>query len=310
MKTLPFPLLPLSLSLLAVCPACSPAASDAALPPGLIALWGAPGQGDGEFTKPRAVAADGRGHVYAVDMTGRIQKFTEDGRFLLAWRTPAIARGRPTDIECDRDGNVIVADTHYQTIRIYSPEGKELRSWGSEGKGPGQFIYPCGVAVDREGFIYVAEFGGNDRIHKFTPEGAAVAVWGSYGDGPGQFNRPQDLAVADDGTLVVADSCNHRIVTLGPDGAFRSAWSGEGDAALRYPYDVLIDRDGNLLVCEYGNNRVQRFSRGGKPLGTWGGPGAEPGRFNAPWDVAAGTDDRVFVADTMNHRLQALQLQQ
>lgn len=295
------------LALPALAPAaCSKAPATPAAAPGVVACWGTPGSGPGQFTKPRAVAADGRGFVYAVDMAGRIQKFTEDGRFVLEWRTPAIARGRPTDLECDRDGNVVVADTHYQTLRVYSPEGKELRSWGSEGKGPGQFIYPCGVAIDKDGFIFVSEFGGNDRIHKFTPAGEEVALWGSYGDGPGQFNRPQDLAVADDGAIVVADSCNHRIVVLNADGSYRAAWAGSGESALNYPYDVQVERDGSLLVCEYGNNRLRRFTRDGKPLGTWGGPGTEPGRLNTPWDIAVGKDGLVFVADAMNHRIQAV----
>jgi DNA-binding beta-propeller fold protein YncE len=295
----------LAAALLAAASGCSRSAS-ATGAPDAVAVWGGPGAGDGQFTKPRAVAADGRGAVYVVDMTGRIQKFTEDGRFILAWRTPSVERGRPTDIECDREGNVIVADTHYQTLRIYAPDGRAIRHWGGEGTGPGQFIYPCGLAVDRAGFIYVSEFGGNDRIHTFTPEGREVAVFGTHGSGPGQFNRPQDLAVAGDGTIYVADACNHRIQILNPDGSFRAAWSGSGDSALRYPYDVAIEAGGTLIVCEFGNNRLQRFTTDGRSLGRWGGPGIEPGRFHAPWDVALGRDGRVFVADAMNHRVQVL----
>jgi DNA-binding beta-propeller fold protein YncE len=293
----------LTLALLLLPPACAPAGPGDAPP---VAVWGRAGSGDGQFTKPRAVAADGRGHVYVVDMTGRIQQFAEDGRFLLSWRTPSVERGRPTDIECDREGNVVVADTHYQRIRVYTPEGRELRAWGDEGTGPGQFIYPCGIAVDRDGFIYISEFGGNDRIHKFTPDGREVAILGSRGDGPGQFNRPQDLAVDADGTIYVADACNHRVQVLGPDGAFRRAWSGEGNRALRYPYDVHLEPGGTVLVCEFGANRLQRFSRDGTSLGVWGGPGLAPGRFNEPWDAALGPGGLIYVADALNHRIQLI----
>ncbi len=290
--------------LLSVLFACSPPAPGT-VPP--VAVWGGnPGIADGQFTKPRAVAVDGRGHVYVVDMTGRIQKFAEDGRFLLAWSTPSTQRGRPTDIECDREGNVVVADTHYQTIRVYSPSGKALRSWGGEGTGPGQFIYPCGLAIDREGNLFVSEFGGNDRIHKFAPDGRELAIFGRRGDGPGQFNRPQDLAVDADGTLYIADAANHRIQILGPDGTFRGAWAGEGESALRYPYDVHLEPGGTLLVCEFGNNRLQRFTRGGKSLGVWGGPGLLAGQFNEPWDAALGAGGLVFVTDALNHRVQVV----
>jgi hypothetical protein len=63
--------------------------------------------------------------------------------------------------------------------------------------------------------------------------------------------------------------------------------------------------DGTLLVAEYGNNRVQRFDQIGKPLGVFGTIGRGPGELQYPWGVA-GTDDKVFVLDSGNNRVQMI----
>jgi sugar lactone lactonase YvrE len=50
--------------------------------------------------------------------------------------------GRPSGLSIDRDGNLIVSDSHYHCFRIYSPEGRELRAFGGQaGTAPGQFGY-------------------------------------------------------------------------------------------------------------------------------------------------------------------------
>ena len=56
---------------------------------------GSRGVGIGEFNKPRSVACDTNGNVYAVDMTGRVQKFSPDGKFLLSWQMPQTDLGKP-----------------------------------------------------------------------------------------------------------------------------------------------------------------------------------------------------------------------
>ena len=262
-----------------------------------VQLIGGPGAADGRFATPRSMAWDPGGLLYVVDKSGRIQKFDGTGGFLKAWSLPAIERGRATGLAVGPGGDLWVADTHYQRVLRYSPEGALLGQFGSEGRGPGQFIYPVGLAAAPDGTLYVSEFGGNDRIQVFTPEGKLLRGWGRYGEEPGEFKRPQGLALAGD-RLYVADAANHRVQVFTPDGKFIGSW---GD--LRYPYSVSVDAGGNVLVAEYGRHRVSRFGPDGAPLGSAGGAGAGPGELNTPWAaVAAG--DRVFVSDSGNHRVQ------
>src|SRR5919197_351208 len=253
-------------------------------------VWGRRGVQDGDLVRPRAIAIDPQDRLYVVDFTARIQVYDRDGNHLgLTWTTPDYRRGRPSGLSIDRDGNLLVSDSHYNCFRIYSPEGRELRKFGGKaGTGPGELGYVSDVVQDEDGFYYVAEFGENQRISKFDPEGHFVRCWGSPGTEPGQFARVRALAIGPDGLLYAADSCNHRIQVFTRDGELVRCWGepGDGPGQLRYPYDVAFNKQGVLYVVEYGNHRVQKFTPEGKSLGCWGGPGREPGRFHSPWALA------------------------
>lgn len=72
------------------------------------------------------------------------------------------------------------------------------------------FNYPSGVAVDRDGNIYVLD-SANARIQKFGPDGRYLATIGRKGQGPGEFIMPDAIHFDKDGNLVVADSAQARI---------------------------------------------------------------------------------------------------
>jgi DNA-binding beta-propeller fold protein YncE len=273
-------------------------------------VWGRRGTQNGDFVRPRAVAIDRHDRLYIVDFTARLQVYDRDGQYLdHTWTTPDYRNGRPSGLSIDRDGNLLVSDSHYHCLRIYTPAGVELKKIGGEpGPGPGQFGYITDVVQDADGHYYVAEFGANERISKLDPEGRFLKSWGSPGPEQGQFSRPRALALGPDGNLYVADACNHRIQVFTRDGQFVRLWGTPGaePGQLSYPYDLAFGQDGDLYVIEYGNNRVQRFTAEGKALGCWGGPGREPGRLNAPWALAVDSKGRVHVIDSENHRVQRI----
>ena len=66
------------------------------------------------------------------------------------------------------EGVIYVTDTGNHRIQKFTPEGKFLVAFGSQGIGQGQFERPTDVALDDEGNIYVVDFG-NNRIQKFAP---------------------------------------------------------------------------------------------------------------------------------------------
>jgi hypothetical protein len=82
-------------------------------------VWGKRGQMPGDVVRPRAVAIDGQDRLFLVDFTARVQAYDLDGNFLGAsWTPPDYRNGRPSGLGIDRDGNLIVCDSHYHTVRI------------------------------------------------------------------------------------------------------------------------------------------------------------------------------------------------
>jgi DNA-binding beta-propeller fold protein YncE len=257
--------------------------------------------------RPRAIAIDAHDLLYIADFTGRIQVFDRDGAFQRGWSTPTIINGRPAGIAVGRDGNILVADSHYSRVLIYTPDGQLVREiTGAADEGPGPFIYVSDVVQDADGYFYITEYGEEDRIRKLSPEGRYLKHWGSHGNQPGQLVRPRAIVVGPDGYLYVADACNHRIQVFDRDGALIRCWGrqGAGPGELGYPYDLAFGPNGDLYVVEFGNHRVQRFTSTGEWKGLWGSAGREPGCLNSPWGLAVDSKGGVQVLDTDNHRVQ------
>jgi len=125
----------------------------------------------------------------------------------------------PEGIAIDSNGNTYVADTGNNKIRIFDPNGVQLRSFGSYGSGQKEFNEPSGIDVDDEGRIFVAD-RGNHRIQIFGVSGNYMTEFGTedcstgiYYDSnlsKGKFCDPNDVKVADD-KIYVADTGTHRI---------------------------------------------------------------------------------------------------
>ncbi len=278
-------------------------------------VWGERGVADGQLQKPRAMAIQD-GEIYIVDMTARIQVFDRDGNYLRGWRTPVSENGRPTGLSFDKEGNLLVADTHYFRMLVYTPQGKLLEDrilGGTLGNAPGQFGLVTDAVQDSKGNYYIAEYGEYDRIQKFDRDGNFLFQWGGHGSEEGQFVRPQNLAIDENDCIWVADACNHRIQVFDArtdKARLIRCWGEEGEALgqLRYPYDLVLDGKGHVLICEWGNHRVQKFTRDGKLVGYWGNIGREQGELHNPWALVRGPRNRVFVLDTYNHRVQRIRL--
>jgi sugar lactone lactonase YvrE len=289
-----------------------------------VQIIGSRGVGVGQLNKPRSVAVDEQDNLYVVDMTGRVQKFSSNGVFVLSWQMPQTDLGKPKGMCRERGGNIVVVEPHYSRVNHFSPTGKLLTQWGQRGTNSGQLSLPRAVAVNSRNEIFVSEYQEAERVQKFALDGFGpgapafpgdrgvpssprwLATLGKAGTGPGEFNRPEGLCIDGQDRLYVADSCNHRIQIFSSDGQFIGAYGkpGKGLGELNYPYDICVDADGWQYVCEFGNSRIQIFDAKHQPVEVLGGPGAEPGRFSNPWGVALDSRGNLYVADSQNHRVQ------
>ena len=274
----------------------------------VVRSWGGTGRGKGQFSYPRGMTFGRGDRLYIVDKAARVQCFTRKGEYLFEWKTPKSEFGKPIGMTTDKDGLVYVADTHYNRVMVYSPDGETVvRQFGRFGKGPGEFIFLTDVLVESDGTTYVSEYGGNDRVSKFDGAGNFLLSFGGVDAGQASLNRPESLAMDETGTIYVADGCNHRICRFGRDGKFLGEFGSLGvePGMLQYPYGVELSPDGTLWVVEYGNNRIQQFTREGKSLRVWGRVGRSKGELAYPWAMLV-TETELYVLDSGNNRVQVV----
>ena len=191
-------------------------------------------------------------------------------------------------------------------MSVTSPNGTKLRSFGTRGSGPGQFQDPCGVSVDDEGNILVAD-RGNHRIQKFTNNGQFLASVSTKGTGSLQFNKLVDIAFnTHDKRVYVADAWNHRIQVLNSDLTFSSIIGGKHGSKsgeFSYPWGVTCDSTGNVYVAGSCTDRIQVFTESGKFLRKFGRRGKGEGQVYYPVGVAVDSRGMVFVSESKNHRI-------
>jgi sugar lactone lactonase YvrE len=185
-----------------------------------------------------------------------------------------------------------VADTWNGRVQVFDKEGKTLRRW------QGEFFGPRGIAVDRDGRVYVADTG-NNRIVRFSPAGTKELEWGTKGSAPGELYEPGGLAVDAGGRVFVCDNSNGRLVVFDRGGAFRNAFDVPGwrREVFSEPYVALAD-DGTIWVTVPLASQVRAYSLTGSLLRNIGGrdvPGVE---LKRPSGLAfRPTDDELLISD-------------
>lgn len=236
----------------------------------------------------------------------------------------------PNAVAVDRDGNLYVADTLNSVIRKVAAVGEVTTlAWipaGVTQSGPATnaaVSEPTGVAVDAARNVYIAERGGN-RISEITTRGILNVVAGTglagSADGPAtaaSFNSPSGLALDKDGNIYVADTANHLVRKITPQGAVTTlagsgtpgSANGLGKAAsFNRPTGVAVDASGNVYVADEGNHQIREISPQGAVTtlaGTgvkgWDDGPATLATFSRPFGVAVDFYGNVFVADTGNN---------
>jgi sugar lactone lactonase YvrE len=293
-------------------------------PPQFLLEWGRQGEGDGEFSACVGIAIGTDDTVYTAEFRNeRIQKFTSEGLFLGSFAVQPHAGGLAVDAE----GNVYVGHWNSNKVAAYSPAGKLLREWGAKGSGDGEFQLPGSVALGPDGLLYVPD-QGNSRIQVFGRDGKFVRKWGERGAEPGQFGGsqpiggrfagPQFVAFDRAGNVYATDAALDRIQKFTPDGRLLAHWGSEsvepggfgpppankdGTPGMGGPIALCVDRQDRVWVSST-NNRVQQFSNDGTYLRGVGGQGDQPGQFHLPHGVALDSRECLYVADTMNRRIQ------
>jgi len=260
-------------------------------------------------------------------LTGGVAAFA---LLLLVWaapRSPRSLRDSVLDRPEVRDALGLLG-----AQRLLPPAGPAIGDGGPAARAV--FEDPTHLWVDERGRLFVSD-RRHHRIRKIE-NGRISTVAGNgrpgyTGDGRGatgsRISFPQGLIGDGEGGLVFADTHNHRIRRLAPDGTLRTLMgtgargsSGDGgpglEATLAEPSDVCLAPGGVLFVADTKNHRVRRLRADGvveTAAGTGepgfsgdGGPAVQA-RLHEPWGIACGPDGRVYVADSENHRVRVIE---
>lgn len=174
---------------------------------------------------------------------------------------------------------------------------------GNRGTGVGEFNKPRSVAVDTNDNLYVVDMTG--RVQKFSPAGKFLGLWQMPETDKG---KPKGMSRDRAGNIIVLEPHYSRVSHFTPSGQLVAQWGrhGTNDGALAFPRAIAVNSQGEIFASEYGLvERVQRFSAYGRQhLATLGEEGALPGQFNRPEGLGIDSQDRIYVADSCNHRIQ------
>ncbi len=233
-----------------------------------------PAAADAQFPPP---ATDGA----IVTAAGTTSGFSGDGGPATQAQLTA-----PSDVAVLADGSIAIADTGNDRIRRITSSGNLVTAAGSssgttaEGAQATQaeLAAPRGVtALPGGGFLVVDTM--YHRVRRVGPDGVIFTVAGSsvrgpHGDGgpalAAQLDTPSSVALMPDGGFLIADTGNHRIRRVLPDGRITTIAGGAvagfvgdggpaGQSLLSSPRDVAVATDGAIVIVDSGNARLRRF---------------------------------------------------
>ncbi len=246
----------------------------------------------------------------------------------------------PCGLDVDASGNIVIADTFNNTIRVMRPDGEvftlaglaHVRNSIDGARASARFDSPFTVAVDPNGNIVVAG-GYSHTVRRITVEGNVSTLAGKHlatgnANGAGsdaRFDNVAGVAIAASGIIYVSDTNNHTIRKIstsgvvstlaGAPGSYGGYSDGTGSGArFNNPRGLAIDVDGNLLVADYSNHAIRKVTPegvvttfAGRP-GSWGSVdgGVSEAAFYLPMDVVVDAGGSIFVADSGNHTIRKI----
>jgi tripartite motif-containing protein 71 len=187
------------------------------------------------------------------------------------------------------NGDVVVCDTGYGRIHVFSADLVHKRVIGSLGSGRGQLQYPADVAADSAGNIYVADFFGN-KVVKYRSDGSFLMEFGKEGKGVGQFEGPAGIAVTPDGSIWVADQLNDCLEQFTATGVYVRTVTGISRPAGMTSVGPV------LYAVSSGGSAVYRLS-GTKVVRVFAAAGEGEDLIASAADLAVDATGNIYVAD-------------
>lgn len=283
-----------------------------------ITIAGGNGWGEGldQLSFPFGIFVDGNKSVLIADWANHRVVRWERG----AKTGTVVAGGNGQGDRIDQlNGPIdVLVDQRNRSIVIADPGNRRVVRWfEGNARRPEILIdnIEClGVAMDKEGFLYVSDVEKQEVRRWKEGEGQGTIVAGGNGEGDrlDQLNCPVFLFVDGEGSVYVSDCGNDRVMKWrrgAREGVIVAGGNGLGEGLnqLFRPHGVLVDQWRQIYVADWGNARMMRWREGeseGEVLVGGNGEGQGSNQLFRPTGLSFDDDGNLYVADSFNHRVQ------
>lgn len=255
-----------------------------------------------EFSEPAGVCSDDKGNIYVADFMNHLIRKIDNHSVVTTVAgsgKPGYKNGKgkeaqfnyPRGICVDKKGNLYVGDSWNHRIRKIDTKGNVTtlagggRYFDPDSKGEwidgkdttARFYTPCGVSIDEQGNVYVAD-ARNHRIRKIDTNGNVTTLAGTgeggvntggFKDGSAgtsQLNTPTEVCAGKNGEVYFSDTYGNRIRKIYKGEVSTIAGSGKAgfadgtgeEAQFNFPRGLAVDKTGKkIFVFDYNNNSIR-----------------------------------------------------
>lgn len=185
----------------------------------------------------------------------------QDGSLLSSLHLP-VELLRPASVAFNEStGELWVADAAGHDLKVLALDGTFRRTVGKRGSAPGEFNFPCDLAITRSA-VWVAD-AGNHRVQALNDTGDPAVSFGKVGDASGDLALPKAIAADVDGNVYVVDGRFENVQIFDPSGTLLLYLGEEGRQPGQFwlPSDIFIEPGGRIWICDSYNRRIQVFER-------------------------------------------------
>ncbi|MCK5213722.1 MAG: 6-bladed beta-propeller [Candidatus Omnitrophica bacterium] len=214
-------------------------------------------------------------------------------------------------IAVDMRGDIYLIEKEGHTIKKYDKDANMRLSFGSRGKGKGQFHFPHSIKADIDGKIYIADTY-NKRIQIIEVSGSQEETLPFKKDEKVVIdfdmaikakNMIADMTyIPDKGLYALSDQ--YSLIMLNETDDVMLSQLDQEVLDLQDPRGLYVFRDGKMLVADTGHHRLQFLDAEGKPSYQFGRKGKDTSQFHTPTSIAVNLKGHIYVTDTFNNRVQ------
>ena len=262
------------------------------------------------FRGTSGVAFNSRGNIFVIHRGPMsVMEFDPDGNFIRGFGDGLFERAH--GLRIDAEDNIWATDVASNLAYKFDPDGRLQMVLGVKGHsgewhpfGHLRLLHePNEAVVGPTGDIFVLQGHGkgDSRVLKFDKDGTFIKTWGGKGRGPGQFDLPHSLVFDAQGLLYIADRNNARIQVFDADGTYIRESKHPGT-----PCGLFMAVDQTLWLAHGHTGQIMTLDLLGNVTGVMpgGGNGKTVGKYGEAHYIAISPGGEVFVADTLNWRVQ------